>query len=1576
MKIFDPQARNLTYFLRTASQCVRVPVTEVRGDKANLRVQVADLIEDEREIAVRPNALMTFIETSKAVYRPTETARIRLITFDRWLKPADELINRVWVENSRGLVVMQWSNIRTTGGITSLSVPISEDNLYGTWKVKAVASDNVLVAEKTFRVEEADEPQAKIELEGEEYISATEDNVVRKICVKHRTGYPLRGKIVVRAGYEKLNSRLPLDVYSTQVRNIQVSEALSHLLVFVCHQINGCADVPINTTLLGVDTGALPYRHITLDIQFTDSEKKIVQQRSLELPIAPRSYLIQFPSTKLAKSYFKAGLPYDGQVQLMKPDLSSAEGKKVRIFVEARPQPWISVQEEQVGEYTSNQNGQIKFSLPAYDEKVKQLFVRLEPADEPEQAIAFVLRPWFSVTKSNLQIRSPYASSDSLCGNSADLELLLSNTEQPVNEVYYQVVGRGHVEAPKKTAVQFTKWEGEETQKRSQQNWNNWIGKIKIELPQNKNSLTPMTRVVVFFPEGTNSSIVADSHTFLVDCLNEGMDFNLERKANAVHLKLGNRQPGSRCAVEMSSNKERSEITKAKVLKMLERFDINHEYLLKDKCEQKRLQEQKDSSLFGHREQELSPFRQSVLDYSDSWDSFNDAGISASSSMEMNDSPCEQDVYSEGIPKEILEGMESDRPLMWTGASKDESDARSLLKREDSLVEDTLYWNSHLHPESAFEHDEENLDQEREVYGSALCFDEQDGLRIAQDDSIVKQPFVIKAYQPEYITVGEVMNVQVHVHKQTPNSLPLRLRVTSNTPSLFDITTEAQEKCIESAHEVIQMQVRGRNIGKAVIEVEAVKGSQACRNAEQNFERQTVRHNVEVIARGVEKKQTLSQIMCTKSQKQHKIQAVDGVKHAILSADLAQIALQHARESLDTERSAIDVLSALAPFVYLTQEQNIKAHVKQQLQQEMVKAYQALIAYRLPDGSYSLFGGRKAVGDVALTTAIVKVLTQAQSILPYTNDYELGKSVHWIYSVQDRDGCFFVPERFISVWPLNIKEKEEVTAFVVASLAEAGHKLDSIPMINAMKCAKKTADSEEKASQTVYAILAYAESLNQNKDQAQTYLDQLEKHHKTDLLPETVAYRTLARINLDKTDDYELVAQQLVSKANVWDSPIKAYTLIKVWKNLQTKTELKIKYEGKTTTLRPFQNWKNFELKKSDDIRVDGQGCAYLMLQKVRSSTSTEQKNFKTTIEGLERGYGTCQKRLMKICLKDRKQISSTSQPIVKIQLVNGYKLDRKYLMSSLLHQRATLLNHFRVHGRDVYLYLKFLNDPNMKSQCLDVPFVQTEEINNQREGYVQVYNYHEGDLEENTKVDTLTYTIPQDCEIVEPKNQTMEKRSFSWKAVQTNHYNAGPLRSVECPKNVEISCPVCETFESKNQKDVCAAPVAALTSRLPWRFTDYEFLGARIARSADDKCIAVPLHLQAPVNENELPAEQMTLFMRADCVCSPLTKRNTGDALLLVRQKTATDKKDMQLTSEDKILRVPYGQRVPTCQKEEQAQKEQSGRVKRAAPKACWERKVTTCPEITTSATEAQKKEICLTKSKSQIGESFVASC
>lgn len=54
------------------------------------------------------------------------------------------------------------------------------------------------------------------------------------------------------------------------------------------------------------------------DFEFADSETNFIQERSIDLPIATQPLLIRFPSTKIAKTYFKANLPYFGQVDKIK----------------------------------------------------------------------------------------------------------------------------------------------------------------------------------------------------------------------------------------------------------------------------------------------------------------------------------------------------------------------------------------------------------------------------------------------------------------------------------------------------------------------------------------------------------------------------------------------------------------------------------------------------------------------------------------------------------------------------------------------------------------------------------------------------------------------------------------------------------------------------------------------------------------------------------------------------------------------------------------------------------------------------------------------------------------------------------------------------------------------------------------------------------------------------------------------------------------------------------------------------------------------------------------------------------
>jgi hypothetical protein len=139
------------YILSQVSQCIQLPINEIRAERALLRVQLSDIIDETLEIRIKPSNGLTLIETSKPIYRTNEKLQFRVITLNDWLRPIEEQFEQISVENSKSIPVMQWNALNSTNGMISLELPIAEDNIFGTWKIRAITNKNV-VTEKIFKV--------------------------------------------------------------------------------------------------------------------------------------------------------------------------------------------------------------------------------------------------------------------------------------------------------------------------------------------------------------------------------------------------------------------------------------------------------------------------------------------------------------------------------------------------------------------------------------------------------------------------------------------------------------------------------------------------------------------------------------------------------------------------------------------------------------------------------------------------------------------------------------------------------------------------------------------------------------------------------------------------------------------------------------------------------------------------------------------------------------------------------------------------------------------------------------------------------------------------------------------------------------------------------------------------------------------------------------------------------------------------------------------------------------------------------------------------------------------------------
>lgn len=508
----------------------------------------------------------------------------------------------------------------------------------------------------------------------------------------------------------------------------------------------------------------------------------------MEIPIASQSLLIQFPSTKVVQTYFKPQLPYFGQILVHKPDFTPAVGEEIKLCYEARKQSWVSEGHVECSTLQVNQEGIVEYQIPPQTKEVQQILVKAEPSGQPVQSISFALRPWHTQSSANLVLRHPRMSS---CAESSAVEVLISDRSYAPSHVYYQVIGRGKVEAPKKVAVSFEDYDFSREPFLGEAvvgNNKNGIAQIRIEMPQDI-ALSPMTRVVVYYQD-QEKNIVAASTTYTVDCLSREIDLKLKHVSNdKINVEL-EAKTGSRCAFDLSSNNNRMEATKNKILKLMERFDINHEYVLKDKCELQRIQSQRSTEeqtqvpsyaeKYAYREVALSPFRPAAVDYSDSWDVFNDVGLTASSNRELDQSPCESEVYPDGVPSQVLQGMEAERPQLAKTLPKDDTDARSLIKLEESLARDLLYWNAAIERSSfqkTIQLRDDQKDQE-EFHASALCFHPQNGMRwSSQKIQNRNQQYNLKTDVSEQATVGESVPVTVYVNKTTNGCLPVSIIV-------------------------------------------------------------------------------------------------------------------------------------------------------------------------------------------------------------------------------------------------------------------------------------------------------------------------------------------------------------------------------------------------------------------------------------------------------------------------------------------------------------------------------------------------------------------------------------------------------------------------------------------------------------------------------------------------------------------------------------------------------------------------------------------------------------------------------
>lgn len=151
--------------------------------------------ENQTAIQVEDGRLL-FVETDKPIYKPGQTAHIRVLGLDSALRPTSgEAV--VEVMDAKGIKVFKKTVVIDDYGMAMLDLPLSSEPNLGVWKV--LASTDKRAAEVDMRVERYVLPKYEISVETPKSWALVSEPITGTISAEYSFGKPVAGELEISA---------------------------------------------------------------------------------------------------------------------------------------------------------------------------------------------------------------------------------------------------------------------------------------------------------------------------------------------------------------------------------------------------------------------------------------------------------------------------------------------------------------------------------------------------------------------------------------------------------------------------------------------------------------------------------------------------------------------------------------------------------------------------------------------------------------------------------------------------------------------------------------------------------------------------------------------------------------------------------------------------------------------------------------------------------------------------------------------------------------------------------------------------------------------------------------------------------------------------------------------------------------------------------------------------------------------------------------------------------------------------------------------------------------------------------
>ncbi|XP_042688696.1 alpha-2-macroglobulin-like protein 1 [Centrocercus urophasianus] len=1039
-----------------------------------------------------------FVQTDKAVYKPGQQVKFRIVSLDKDFVASDKKLPLVFLKDPRGNRIAQWRDVSPQQGIVDLSLPLAAEPALGTYTIHVERKTH------SFSVEEYVLPKFEVTIDLPPSVWVKDEKFQLQICGRYTYGKPVQGKVHATL----------CQPWSFRTYPYLLEESKD-----ICTEVggqtekNGCFSTEVLMSSFNLSNYRLR-KEFQVKASLVEEGTGVEMNNTKTCKVLEKIFTVTFENTD---DFYKRGLPYTGTMHVKRADSSAAGGQQLVLLVNNKRHSFLTDESGRasfeldtsgwtetvrlVGEVNTSADSQNGASSPTFN----RAYLNLQPFFSKSQSFLHIHRLKGKLSCSQLeQLQVDYILNKEALGS--ELQSL---------DVVFLVLAKGTIanilrkELPLSAGLR---------------------GSFSLELPISP-ELAPTATVLCYAVLPNGEMLAGSTKLNMLNCLPNKvkMAFSKERALPGSTLKMElEAAPGSLCAIRAVDRsvlllKPEAELTAAEIYKVLPSFNYPG-----------RIRDPSPCGWYHHRfhvdtimREPADVHRSRRFILPPYWDNiqmnpsklFENAALKLLTNAKTRDD-CKgyytPQYFTLGVPgnarPDVRRGM--DMPMVESrigipmlasvphAASNEEEPPAPRVHFPETWLWDLVPVGEEGSAEMVMMVPDAITEWKAEMFCTAPV-----GLGLAPATTLtVFKPFFVDLALPYAVIRGEAFSLVATVFNYLRQCL--RVEVTLADSAELEVSAVAGAVysscvCADEA-KTFRWDVKATNLGEVniTISTEAISSEELCGNEKPVVPAQgrvdTVIKPLLVQPGGILVEKAHSSLLCKEASEEVSLELPANIlegsqrAHVSVMGDIMGNALQNVDRLLAMPYGCGEQnMVRFAPNIYIQQylekSGQMNSDIRAKAQGFLQSGYQRELLYKHSDGSYSAFGEGDESGNTWLTAFVLKSFGQARAFVAI-EERHITDAQHWLQKQQQESGCFHsVGKLFNNALQGGVSDELSLSAYVTAALLELGMSPTDPTVSSALKCL------ETSSTDNLYteALLAYVCGLAGREEQQQARLQSL-----------------------------------------------------------------------------------------------------------------------------------------------------------------------------------------------------------------------------------------------------------------------------------------------------------------------------------------------------------------------------------------------------------------------------------------------------------------------------------------------------